>query len=234
MTRTRGLAFGALTVCLSLSGIPAAAQGRGGGGGQQQKQPMSFFVTSVGIGNGGDLGGLAGADAHCRTLAAAIGAGGRTWRAYLSTQSRPGQPAINARDRIGAGPWYNARGAIVSRTQSELHGDTLLEAQRGSNLFKQSALTEEAEVVNGEGDPLPNLHDMLTGSQPDGRAFTGTADRTCNNWKSSGAGAAQVGHSDRIGRGNTSWNSSHATTACSQADLASWGGAGLFYCFAAD
>jgi hypothetical protein len=216
---------------IALSGFDAAmGQGRGGRG--QAPQPMSFFVTSVGIGKGGDLGGLAGADAHCLALAIAAGAANKTWRAYLSTQARPGQPAVNARDRIGVGPWYNARGAAISQNQSELHGDTLIQAQRGSNLFKQSALTEKGEVVRGVGDPLPNVHDMLTGSQPDGRAFTDGADHTCNDWTSSGAGSAQVGHSDRIGNGNTSWNSSHATTGCSQADLASWGGAGLFYCFA--
>jgi hypothetical protein len=195
---------------------------------------MTFFVTSIGIGRGGDLGGLAGADAHCLTLATAVGAGNHTWRAYLSTQARPGQPAVNARDRIGTGPWYNSRGAVISQTLSELHGDTLLQAQRGSNLFKQSARNEKGDVIHGIGDPMPNMHDILTGSQPDGRAFTDSADRTCNNWTSSGTGSAQVGHSDRIGNGNASWNSSHATTGCSQPDLASWGGAGLFYCFAVD
>jgi len=195
---------------------------------------MGFFVTSVGIGRGGDLGGLAGADAHCAALAASVGAGNRTWRAYLSTQARPGQPAVNARDRIGAGPWYNSKGGLISQHQSQLHGDTLIEAQRGSNLFKRFALTEIGEVVHGVGDPGPNLHDMLTGSHTNGRAFTESTDRTCNNWTSSTSGSAQVGHSDRIGNGNTSWNSSHATTGCSQADLASWGGAGMYYCFAAD
>jgi hypothetical protein len=195
---------------------------------------MTFFVTSVGIGQGGDLGGPAGADAHCLKLAAAVGAGNHTWRAYLSTQARPGQPAVHARDRIGSGPWHNSRGAVISQNLSELHGDTLLQAQRGSNLFKQSARNEKGEVINGVGDALPNMHDILTGTQPDGRAFTDSADRTCNNWTSSGVGSAQVGHSDRIGNGNASWNSSHATTGCSQADLASWGGAGLFYCFAVD
>jgi hypothetical protein len=199
------------------------------------RAPMTFFVTSEPIGDGGNLGGLAGADAHCQALAAAVGEGNHTWRAYLSTQARPGQPAINARDRIGDGPWY----AAVRRfdrpiIKSELHGDTLLEAQRGSNLFKRYALTEKGEIVNGVGDPLPNRHDMLTGSQTDGRAFPDGVDRTCNNWTSNSEGSAQVGHSDRVGSGNTSWNSAHATTGCSQADLASWGGAGLFYCFAVD
>jgi hypothetical protein len=200
---------------------------------QAPQRPMSFFVTSVGLGKGGDLGGLAGADAHCQQLATAVGQGNRTWRAYLSTQARGGQPAVNARDRIGTGPWYNAKGQPVSDTQSELHGDTLIEAQRGSNLFKQSALTEKGQVVNGFGD-MPNTHDMLTGSQPDGRAYTDNVDHTCNNWTSSGMGAAQVGHSDRTGGGNTSWNSAHASRSCSQTDLVATGGAGLFYCFAAN
>jgi hypothetical protein len=197
--------------------------------------PMTFFVTSEPIGDGGNLGGLAGADAHCQALATAAGAGDHTWRAYLSTQARPGQPAVNARDRIGDGPWYSAvRRLDRPIIKSELHGDTLLEAQRGSNMFKTFALTEKGEVVNGIGDPLPNRHDILTGSQPDGRAFTDSADHTCNNWTSNDKGAAQVGHSDRVGNGNTSWNSSHSTDGCSQADLASWGGVGLFYCFAVD
>ena len=196
-----------------------------------QQRPMTFFVTSVGMGKGADLGGLAGADGHCQQLAAAVGAGNHTWRAYLSTQARPGQPAVNARDRIGNGPWYNSKGQPISDTQSELHGDTLVEAQRGSNLFKQSALTEKGQVVNGFGD-MPNTHDMLTGSQADGRAYTDNADHTCNNWTSSGMGSAQLGHSDRSGGGNTSWNSAHASRGCSQADLVATGGAGLFYCFA--
>jgi hypothetical protein len=196
-----------------------------------QQRPMTFFVTSVGMGKGADLGGLAGADAHCQQLATAAGAGNHTWHAYLSTQARPGQPAVNARDRIGTGPWYNSKGQPISDNQSELHGDTLIEAQRGSNLFKQSALTEKKQVVNGFGD-MPNTHDMLTGSQADGRAYTDNADHTCNNWTSSSTGNAQLGHSDRSGGGNTSWNSAHASRGCSQDDLVATGGAGLFYCFA--
>jgi len=197
--------------------------------------PMTFFVTSEPIGNGGNLGGLAGADAHCQQLATAAGEGRRTWRAYLSTQARPGQPAINARDRIGDGPWYSAvRRSNRPLVKSEIHGDTLLEAQRGSNMFKVYTLTENGEIINGVGDPLPTRHDILTGSQADGRAFPPGEDRTCNNWTSSADGAAQVGHSDRVGNGNTSWNSSHATDGCSQSDLQSWGGVGLFYCFAID
>ena len=204
---------------------------------------MTFFVTSEPVGDGANLGGLAGADAHCQKLAAAVGAGGKTWRAYLSTQARPGQPAVNARDRIGKGPWYSAKERVpdylnrrLSRpiVQSEIHGDTLDEARRGSNLTKEFALTEKGELVNGIGDPMPTRHDILTGSQPDGRAFPDAADHTCNNWTSNSTGSAQVGHSDRIGNGNQSWNASHATTGCSQRDLVSWGGVGLFYCFAVD
>jgi hypothetical protein len=141
---------------------------------------MTFFVTSVGIGNGGNLGGLAGADAHCLMLATAVGAGNHTWRAYLSTQAKDGQPAINARDRIGQGPWYNSRGQQIARGQADLHGDTLELARLGSNLFKQSALNEKGQVMNGVGD-TPNTHDMLTGSQTDGRAYTDSQDHTCNN-----------------------------------------------------
>jgi hypothetical protein len=201
-----------------------------------QPFPMSFFVTSVGIGKGGDLGGLEGADSHCQRLAAAVGGGNKTvgdkiWHAYLSTQARPGQPAINARDRIGQGPWHNSKKLPIAKDLAELNGDTIELARLGSNLFKQSALNEKGELINGAGD-TPNMHDMLTGSQTDGRAYTDGADHTCNNWTSSGAGAAQVGHSDRIGAGNTSWNSAHPTRGCSQEALISTGGVGLFYCFA--
>lgn len=201
--------------------------------GQQNDTPhsMTFFVTSVGLGKGGNLGGLAGADAHCQTLAAAAGAGDKTWHAYLSTQARGDQPAVNARDRIGSGPWYNAKGEYIAHGLADLHGDTIELARQGTNLFKQSALNEKGQVVNGAGDS-PNVHDMLTGSQTDGRAYPDSADHTCNNWTSSGVGSAEVGHSDRIGGGNTSWNSSHATKGCGQEDLVSTGGAGLFYCFA--
>jgi hypothetical protein len=204
---------------------------------------MTFFVTSTPIGEGGNLGGLAGADAHCQDLAKAVGAGNHTWRAYLSTQARPGQPAVSARDRIGDGPWYYPRAKLLdylnrrldrSLIKSEIHGDTLEEAQRGSNMSKEFALTERGEYVNGVGDPMPQRHDILTGSQPDGRAYTDSADHTCNNWTSSDEGSAQVGHSDRIGNGNQSWNSSHATTGCGQRDFQNSGGVGLFYCFAVD
>jgi hypothetical protein len=228
-------------------GQPGQGRGRGAGGGGQGRgqapaspSAMTFFVTSVGMGKGGDLGGLAGADAHCQVLATAAGAGNHTWRAYLSTQARPGQPAINARDRIGTGPWRNYSFAelgqpqnfVVSQNLAELHGDTLVQAQRGSNFFKQSARNEKNEVIHGIGDMPPIEHEILTGSQTDGRAFTDTADHTCNNWTSSGPGSAQVGHSDRIGNANHSWNSSNATTGCSQAAFENTGGAGLFYCFA--
>ncbi|MGI9258403.1 MAG: lectin [Gammaproteobacteria bacterium] len=204
---------------------------------------MTFFVTSEPIGDGGNLGGLEGADAHCQSLAAAVGHDDKTWRAYLSTQERPGQPAVNARDRIGEGPWFYPKAGTIDYLgrnlarpiiMSQMHGDTLEEAQRGSNMIKAFALTEKGDIVNGIGDPLPTRHDILTGSQTDGRAFPPGEDRTCNNWTSNGEGAAQVGHSDRIGNGNTSWNSSHATTGCSQEELVSWGGVGLFYCFAID
>jgi hypothetical protein len=204
---------------------------------------MTFFVTSEPIGEGGNLGGLAGADAHYQNLATAVGAGDHTWRAYLSTQARPGQAAINARDRIGDGPWYYPRAKLLdylgrrldrSIIKSQIHGDTLEEAQRGSNLTKEFALTEKGDYVNGVGDPMPMQHDMLTGSTPDGRAFTDDVDHTCNNWTSDGEGSAQVGHSDRIGHGNQSWNSAHATTGCSQTAFVAAGGIGLFYCFAID
>jgi hypothetical protein len=192
---------------------------------------MTFFVTSVGLGKGANLGGLAGADAQCQALATAVGAGNHTWHAYLSTQAKDGQPAVNARDRIGPGPWHNSKKLPIAADLAELNGDTIELARLGSNLFKQSALNEKGELINGAGD-TPNMHDMLTGSQTDGRAYTDSADHTCNNWTSSGAGSAQVGHSDRTGAGNTSWNSAHPTRGCSQEALISTGGVGLFYCFA--
>jgi hypothetical protein len=221
------------------AGQTGPVAGRGGRGVPASPARMTFFVTSVGVGKGGDLGGLAGADAHCQALATAAGAGNHTWRAYLSTQARPGQPVVNARDRIGTGPWYNwgwaqrgdPQNAVISQDSGELHGDTLVQAQRGSNLFKQSTLTEKGQIIHGIGDPPPIQHEILTGSKWDGHAYTDNADHTCNNWTSSTTGSAQVGHSDRIGNGS-SWNSSNATKGCSQAALESTGGAGLFYCFA--
>jgi hypothetical protein len=197
----------------------------------QPPQPMSFFITSAGSGNGANLGGLAGADRICQTLATAAGRGDKTWHAYLSTSAANGQPAVNARDRIGAGPWYNAKGARIAQNVADLHGDTIEQARRGNNLQKPTALNDKGEVINGVGD-TPNRHDMLTGSQLDGTAFTDGADHTCGNWTSSGAGTAQLGHSDRTGGGNMSWNSTHPSRGCSQENLVSTGGAGFFYCFA--
>jgi hypothetical protein len=191
------------------------------------QQPMTFFVTSVGKGQGANLGGLAGADAHCQALAAAAGRGGATWRAYLSTQ---GAGAVNARDRIGAGPWYNAKGQTIGNSAA-LHMDTLELARAGAPIGKQYALNEKGMLVNGAGD-TPNQHDMLTGSTADGRAFPAGADKTCSNWTNGAAtGNAQVGHHDRQGGGGSSWNSQHASRACSQPDLVATGGAGLLYCF---
>ena len=197
----------------------------------QPPQPMSFFITSAGSGKGADLGGLAGADRICQTLATAAGATGKTWHAYLSASAASGQPAVNARDRIGAGPWYNAKGARIAQNVADLHGDTLEAARRGNNLTKVTSITEKGETVNGVGD-TPNRHDMLTGSQLDGTAFTDGADHTCQNWTSSATGTAQLGHHDRTGGGNTSWNSTHPSRGCSQENLVATGGAGLFYCFA--
>jgi hypothetical protein len=193
-------------------------------------QPMSFFVTSAGSGKGADLSGLAGADQRCQMLGQTVGST-FTWHAYLSTQAADGQPAVNARDRIGQGPWYNQKGQMVARNLSDLHGDTLEAARLGNNLTKATAFTEKGDAIKGFGD-TPNQHDMLTGSQPDGRAYTDGMDHTCKNWTSSSDGAAQLGHFDRTGGGNTSWNSAHPSRGCSQENLVSTGGAGLYYCFA--
>lgn len=191
----------------------------------QQAPQMTFFISSKPA-EGGNLGGLEGADRHCQTLAAAAGAGSRTWRAYLSTQ---GPGAVNARDRIGRGPWQNARGVVIARDVAELHGT--------NNLTKQTALTETGAVVNGRGD-TPNQHDILTGSQADGTAFSGDADRTCGNWTRSGEGSAMVGHHDRQGLNTEppalSWNSSHPSRGCGLEALRATGGNGLIYCFAAN
>jgi len=204
---------------------PAAGQGRGAA---PPAQPMSFFITSVGKGDGANYGGLAGADAYCQTMAASAGRGGATWHAYLSTQ---GAGAVNARDRIGNGPWYNATGGMVAMNVGQLHGDTIDQARLGNALGKQISLTEKKEKVNGVGD-MPNTHDILTGSQPDGRAYTDGMDHTCNNWTSNAMGTAQLGHSDKQGGGNGSWNSAHPSRGCSQPNLVATGGAGLLYCFA--
>jgi hypothetical protein len=200
----------------------------GGAVAHAQAPDMSFFITSAGSGKGADLGGVAGADQHCQQLAQAAGAGSKTWHAYLSTQ---GPGAVNARDRIGSGPWQNAKGVVVAKDVAELHGK--------NNISKQTALSEKGEPINGRGD-TPNTHDILTGSQPDGTAFPAGEDRTCGNWTKSGQGAAMMGHHDRQGLGDDdaskSWNSSHTSRGpeggCSQNDLKSTGGAGLFYCFA--
>ena len=194
-----------------------------------QPQPMSFFITSVGKGDGANLGGLAGADAHCQQLATAAGRGGVTWHAYLSTQ---GANAVNARDRIGNGPWYNAAGQRIAQNLAELHGDTIEQARIGNALGKQLSRSEKNTVVNGVGD-TPNQHDILTGSMPDGRAYSDSADHTCGNYTSNAAtGSVQLGHSDKQGGGNGSWNSAHGSRGCGQQNLVSTGGAGLFYCFA--
>ena len=191
---------------------------------------MSFFITSVGIGDGANLGGLAGADAHCQKLATAAGSTNKTWKAYLSTQAADGKPATNARDRIGTGPWANAKGAVIGRDLAHLHGDTIELALLGNLITKNNAITEKGEPVNGVG-AQPNTHDILTGTQPNGTAYTDSADHTCKNWTANGEGSAQVGHHDRNG-GGISWNSTHPSRGCSQANLVATGGAGLFYCFA--
>ncbi len=196
----------------------------------QDAAAMTFFVTSAGPGKGADLGGIEGADRICQSLAQTAGAGGKTWRAYLSTQAAGAAAAVNARDRIGRGPWQNAKGVVVAKDVAELHGS--------NNLTKQTALTEKGQPVNGRGDN-PNTHDILTGSQPDGTAFAAGADQTCGNWTKSGAeGSAMLGHSDRTGLDESaaakSWNASHGSRGCTQDGLKSTGGAGLFYCFAAN
>ena len=189
---------------------------------------MTFFVTSVGSGKGADLGGLEGADKHCQDLAQAAGAGGRTWHAYLSGKTSDGTSSVNARDRIGAGPWRNANGVVIAQSVADLHGPN-------NNLNKQTALTEKGQIVPGRGDPV-NQHDILTGSTPEGTAISGTDDTTCSNWTSSGEGAAMLGHLDRMGlrddAPSKSWNSSHPSRGCSQENLRGTGGAGYFYCFA--
>ena len=198
-------------------------------GSTEQQTGMSFFVTSTGSGKGADLGGLAGADRHCQSLAAAAGAGNRSWRAYLSTGAAAGSPAVHARDRIGSGPWHNAKGVMIASNVDDLHGK--------NNLNKETALTEKGAMVNGRGDS-PNMHDILTGSQPNGMAVADDpAKSTCSNWTSSGAGAAIVGHHDRQGlkddEPSRSWNASHPSRGCSLDELRKSGGEGYFYCFAA-
>ena len=215
MTKKLSLALAAAAAMLAVA-LPGASA---------QDNPMSFFVTSAGPGKGGDLGGLEGADAHCQALAEAAGAGGKTWRAYLSTS---GEGAVNARDRIGSGPWVNAKGVEIAASVDELHAET-------NKINKETALDERGQPVKGRGDE-PNQHDILTGSQRDGTAFAAGEDMTCGNWTSSGEGAAMTGHHDLVGnpQGINFWNFSHASRGCSQENLVGTGGAGLFYCFAAD
>ena len=217
-------------------GAPPGGQRAGGGGGRGGPAgPASFFITSVGKGDGANYGGLAGADAYCAQMAQAGNLPtppGRTWRAYLSAQPMGGQPAVNARDRIGAGPWYNARGQLIANNVADLHGDV----QRDRNqVNKNNALNEKQGTVNGVGD-MPNQHDILTGSDSHGRAMPAGMDTTCGNYtlNSDGNGSVMVGHHDRIGGGNTSWNSAHGSRGCSQGNLVATGGAGLLYCFAAN
>lgn len=222
--------FASAAVCAVLLSASAGEKAQA----QQGASTMSFFVTSVGLGKGADLGGLEGADRHCQQLAQAAGSAGKTWKAYLSTMAANGQPAVNARDRIGRGPWQNAKGETIAKDVADLHSD-------GNKISKQTALNEKGQPINGSGD-TPNTHDVLTGSQPDGTAFTGAEDRTCKNWTSSTEGAAMVGHHDRTGLDDSapakSWNASHLSRGegggCSQAALRSTGGAGLLYCFAAN
>ena len=212
--------FGAASIAVLTLGLA--------GGAHAQQSAMTFFITSVGSGKGADFGGLAGADKHCQTLAAAAGAGGKTWRAYLNTTAGGGSPAVNAKDRIGNGPWRNAKGVLIAKNVDELHGDPIIN--------KETGLTEKGETVNGRGD-TPNKHDILTGTRPDGTAFPAGDDRTCSNWTSSGDGRAVVGHHDRMGLDDSgaakSWNSSHPSRGCSDDALKRSGGAGLIYCFAA-
>ena len=197
---------------------------------QQASPEMSFFVTSAPVGKGGDLGGLAGADAHCQQLAQAAGAGGKTWHAYLSTATNAANPGatVNARDRIGRGPWKNAKGVVIATSVEDLHSDA-------NKITKETGLTEKGGIVNGVGD-MPNQHDILTGSQMDGRAFPDNVNMTCGNWTSSQYGTALVGHVDRRGNADTmfqhSWNSAHMSRGCTQPDLIATGGNGYLYCFA--
>jgi hypothetical protein len=216
----RRMLLGCAVVGLALTGTSATVN--------TQAQPLGFFITSAGSGDGANLGGLAGADAICQKLGAAAGAGSRTWRAYLSVAASGAQPAVNAKDRIGAGPWYNAKGVMVAQNVADLHSDN-------NKLGKEGSLTEKGAVWNGRGD-TPNMHDILTGSGLDGTLASGAGDTTCGNWTSNkGDGSALVGHHDKQGGGANpnSWNSAHPSKGCGQANLVATGGAGAFYCFAA-
>jgi hypothetical protein len=228
---TRSLVLAASSLAAATVLLAACAGSMSGPAGSSASNTgMSFFVSSTGSGKGADLGGLAGADRLCTSLATAAGAGNRTWRAYLSTQPAAGsERPVNARDRIGTGPWRNAKGVVIASNLTELHGT--------NNINKQTALTEKGEVVNGRGD-TPNMHDILTGSQPDGTAIAGNVDTTCGNWTKGGEGAAMLGHSDRMGLGESvpdkSWNSSHLSRGCSLDALKATGGDARIYCFAAN
>jgi hypothetical protein len=216
MSTKLGLAVTALAGLMAVSAV------------QAQDDQMSFFLTSEGPGDGANLGGLAGADAHCQDLAEDVGAGDKTWRAYLSAVATGGQPAVNARDRIGDGPWFNFAGIQVADDVDDLHSDN-------NRLGKEGSLSERGEQINGRGDD-PNMHDILTGSDTEGRLIAGSDDTTCSNWSSNGEGSAMVGHHDKQGGGANpnSWNSAHGSRGCSQANLQGTGGNGLFYCFAID
>jgi hypothetical protein len=220
-TFNRNVASLTIAACMAVfaAGITVVAQ-------DEVANRMTFFITSDGPGNGADLGGLAGADAYCQTLAEPVGGGDLTWRAYLSMAGESG--VVDARDRIGPGPWHNAEGVLIAESVEHLHSDD-------NNLTKETGLTEGGGIVNGRGDN-PNRHDILTGSQLDGTAFNGAEDLTCEGWTSSNEGSAQLGHHDRTGGAAdpTSWNSAHSSRGCSQSDLVSTGGDGLFYCFAID
>lgn len=208
----------AVAVAAALCAMASPAQGH--------SAQMTFFITSEGPGDGANLGGLEGADAHCESLAGAQDAGGLGWRAYLSAVDESGAAAVHARDRIGSGPWHNFAGVLIARTVDELHSDA-------ANLAKETILTEKGDPVNGRGD-RPNMHDILTGSNMDGTAFVAEGYDNCMNWTGAGPGSARVGHHDRTGGGQnpTSWNSAHSSRGCSQENLEATGGAGLFYCFA--
>ncbi len=223
MRQSKSATIGVLAAVMLVGGVVSTSA-------QAQQNSMTFFVTSAGKGNGADLGGLDGADAHCQTLAKSVGSSQSNWRAYLSTTAPGGDAGVSARDRIGKGPWHNAKGVMVAKSVDDLHSDA-------SNVTKMTALTEKGDAVSGRGDTV-NTHDILTGSDPSGRFSTAGGDTTCGNWTKSGEGSAIVGHHDRIGLKDSwhmkSWNSSHGSRGCSQDALKGSGGAGLLYCFAAN
>lgn len=226
----------ASSTAAALGFFPAHAQVATAKAAEAAQPPMTFFVTSVNPGYGGNFGGLAGADRHCQALAISTdspAAAARTWRAYLSTSASGGQPAVNARDRIGKGPWHNAKGVLIAANVSDLHGDTLEAARVGNKVNTRTAIDERGQLVNYAGGPAPLRHDILTGSKPDGTAYTDGKDHTCKNWTSGMEGSAQVGHHDRSGS-SSSWNSAHESLGCSPGLLQTWGSGGLLYCFAID